>query len=272
MARRKRRNAKGRAAPVLAGLLLLAFTAAIAVGFFVLFSKARNQVALDDATLCPVTGPTSITALLIDVTDPISEVTETDLRNRFDEIRDSIPVGGQIVIYELTADVGKLNQALLRCNPGSGDQADELISNPRSIQKRWEEGFDAPLAQIAADIGNGTSGDRSPILAGIQTINLKAFGHHDYARLPKRLIVASDMIEHTADFSMYRSGIKYDRFQATPAPAKFRTPLDDVDIEIWEFNRSGVAFSSIELSVFWKKWLDDNGAKSTRFLQLQGVE
>ncbi|WLD97109.1 hypothetical protein PX860_01035 [Agrobacterium leguminum] len=272
MARRKRRKTNGSIGAIVLGTLLLLLTAAIAGGFGFLYFKASNQVALNETTLCPITSPTSITAVLIDVSDPISPVTEKDLRNRFGELKDSIPVGGQIVIYELTDEAGKLNQVFMRCNPGSGDEADELISNPRFVQKRWEDGFDAPLKKISEGIGTGNSSDQSPILGGIQTINLEAFGNHDYAKLPKRLIVASDMIEHTSNFSMYRTGIAYDKFEATSAPQTFRTPLDNVAVEVWEFVRPGVSFSATDLSEFWAKWLKANGASSTRFIQLQGVE
>ena len=272
MARRRRRKTNGSTGAIVLGILLLVLTVAIAGGFGFLYFKASNQVALDETTLCPVTSPTSITAVLIDVSDPISPVTEKDLRNRFEELKDNIPVGGQIVIYELTDKAGKLNRVFIRCNPGSGEQADELISNPRFVQKRWEDGFDAPLQQIAEGIGTGNSGDQSPILGGIQTINLEAFGKHDYAKLPKRLIVASDMIEHTSIFSMYRTGIAYDKFEASSAPQEFRTPLDNVAVEVWEFARPGASFSATDLSVFWARWLKANGAKSTRFIQLQGVE
>lgn len=272
MARRRRRRTHGATGAIVLGILLLVFTVAIAGGFGFLYFKASTQVTLDETTLCPTTGPTSITAVLVDVTDPISPVTETDLRNRFEELKDNVPVGGQIVIYELTDEAGKPKQAFIRCNPGSGEQADELISNPRFIQKRWEDGFDAPMRQISEGIGTGNSGDQSPILGGIQTVNLEAFGNHDYAKLPKRLVVASDMIEHTSIFSMYRTGIAYDKFEATAAPQKYRTPLDNVVVEVWEFARPRVSFSATDLSEFWARWLKANGASSTRFIQLQGVE
>jgi len=272
MARRRRRKTNGSTGAIFLGIILLLFTAVIAGGFGFLYFKASNQVDLDEATLCPLTGPTSITAVLIDVTDPISPITETDLRNRFEALKDNIPTGGQIVIYELTEEVSKLKEAFIRCNPGSGEQADELISNPRFIQKRWEDGFDAPLQQISEAIGTGKSGDQSPILGGIQAINLEVFGKDDHARLPKRLIVASDMIEHTSVFSMYRAGIDRDKFEATSANENFRTPLDNVAVEIWQFVRPGAPFLAADLSNFWSGWLKANGASSTQFIQLQGVE
>lgn len=272
MARRNRRKTSGSTGAIVLGILLLVLTAAMASVFGVLYFKAKNQIALDETTLCPTTSPTSITAVLIDVSDPISPVTEKDLRIRFGELKDSIPVGGQIVIYELTDEPGKLNQVFNRCNPGSGEQADELISNPRFIQKRWEDGFDAPLQKISEGIGNGNSSDQSPILGGIQTINLEAFGKHDYAKLPKRLILASDMIEHTPVYSMYRAGIAFDKFEATSAPQKFWTPLDNIAVEVWTFTRPGVSISATEIAQFWARWLKANGADSTRFIQLQGVE
>lgn len=43
------------------------------------------------------------------------------------------------------------------------------------VQQRWEKGFQKPLDNIAGKLDSGASGEFSPIMAGIQRINLEAF-------------------------------------------------------------------------------------------------
>lgn len=271
MARRKRRKSGSSAALVVATILLFIVSASIIVGYFLLRREADSQVALDVSSLCPVNGPRAVTAILLDVTDPISEATTSDLRNEFQGLVDEIAIGGLLQVYSLTEVEGDLSLTFSGCNPGDGRTADEWTSNPRFVQERWERGFQKPLEEVSQKLSEGGSGAQSPIMAGIQRINLDAFGSPKYRDLPKTLIIASDMIEHTAYFSMYRDGTSYSKFEGSDARTKFRTPLDGVEVRILEFQRPNLRFSDEDLADFWASWVGNNKGRLASFKRMQGV-
>jgi hypothetical protein len=271
MARRRRRKSGNSAGPIIASVLLGVLSLSILGGFIYLKIKAGSTPEVDKASLCPVDGPKEITAVLLDVTDSISEATALDLRNEFQAIVSAVPVGGLVQVYTLTETEGELNRTFSGCNPGSGENVDEWTSNPRIAQKRWEDGFQKPLDEIAKRLDEGAGGKQSPIMAGIQKINLEVFGAPQHRAVPKQLVVASDMIEHTAAFSMYRDGAEYDRFEKSPARDRFRTALDGTAVRILDFQRPGLDFDADQLVNFWKVWVVNNRGAAYRFTRLEGI-
>ncbi|MGO7836210.1 hypothetical protein [Rhizobium johnstonii] len=272
MARSSRRSRRrsGNSAGLIVGAIALGLVSVAIIGAFGwLKYRASSTVAVDKASLCPVTGATSETAILLDVTDPISDTTALDLKNQFQQIVARVPVGGAIDIYSLTEKEGEPERTFHACNPGSGDLADEWTSNPRLIQERWEKGFEKPLEDIAGRLASGKAGDASPIMAGIQRINLEVFSNLP-AGTPKALFVASDMIEHTPAFSNYRDGVAYSKFQKSEARDKFRTSLDGVSVKILAFQRPNLKFSAEELAEFWREWITNNNGYFDGFIRLEG--
>ncbi|CDZ30979.1 Hypothetical protein NGAL_HAMBI490_58520 [Neorhizobium galegae bv. officinalis] len=240
-------------------------------GYAVLRMRAGEQEPLDKATLCPLSGPRAITAILLDVTDPIADATATDLRNEFQAIVDQVPTGGLVQVYLLTEKEGELAVSFSGCNPGSGKDVDEWTNNPRLAQDRWERGFQKPLEELSKRLRDGKAGQQSPIMAGIQKINLEAFGLPKYQSLPRTLVVASDMVEHTAAFSIYRTGASYPKYEQSGAQAKFRTPLNGINVRVLEFQRPGLRFSDQELGNFWNSWVSNNSGTLGSFKRLQGI-
>ncbi|MBB4570692.1 hypothetical protein [Rhizobium leucaenae] len=271
MARRKRRSRAGSSAGLIIATVCLAVLSLGIVGAYGwLRYKASGNIAVDQASLCPVDGPKAETAILLDVTDPISDTTALDLRNQFQKIVADVPVGGAIDIYALTEKEGELIQTFHGCNPGSGANVDEWTSNPRLAQARWEKGFAKPLADIAGKLSVGEAGKQSPIMAAIQKINLEVFASAA-SGIPKHLYIASDMIEHTDAFSNYRDGASYQKFQQSPARDKFRTSLDGVMIKILAFQRPNMKFSMEELANFWAQWIKSNNGYFDGFVRLEGI-
>lgn len=271
MARRKRRSRRGGSAGLIIATVCLAVLSLGIVGAYGwLRYKASGNIAVDQASLCPVNGPKAETAILLDVTDPISDTTALDLRNQFQKIVAEIPVGGGIDIYALTEKEGELIQTFHGCNPGSGANVDEWTSNPRLAQARWEKGFQKPLADIADKLNAGETGTQSPIMAAIQKINLEVFAGAP-SGMSKHLFVASDMIEHTAAFSNYRDGVSYQKFLHSPANDRFRTSLDGVAVKILAFQRPNMKFSIEDLANFWAQWIKDNNGHFDGFVRLEGI-
>lgn len=271
MSRRRRRKSGSTVGLILGAIGCILLSVGIVGGYLYLKNRAADEVALDQTTLCPVDGPRSVTAVLLDVTDPISDTTAADLRNEFQALVYQVPIGGLIQVYALTEREGELAATFSGCNPGAGKDVDEWTRNPRLAQERWEKAFQEPLEEISKRLREGANGQFSPIMAGIQQINLQAFSVPKHQGIPRSLVIASDMVEHTNSFSMYKAGASYPKYEQSGAPPKFRTPLDDIEVRVLEFQRSGLKFSDEDLSGFWNRWISSNSGVLVSFKRLQGI-
>ncbi|WP_373413871.1 hypothetical protein [Ensifer aridi] len=165
-----RRSKKSNAGAIVGGSVLALLSAAILVGIGYFAYGAYTRPGIDKETRCPAAGPVEITALLIDTTDPVSEKTLIDARNKFKEEIGATKVGGLVEIYGLTEAKGELTKMFSGCNPGDGSTVDIWTNNPRLRQRQWEEAFGKPLEQVSDKIEQGHTGNQSPIMAGIQSI------------------------------------------------------------------------------------------------------
>jgi hypothetical protein len=253
---------------VLLGILSFAMLS----GYVWLNVQARDAVATDPKTGCPIDGgPNGVTAVLFDTSDPIPEATMADLANKFRNIAGSIKQGGYLWVGILTPEAGKLKELFGRCNPGDGSTVDVWTSNPGKHQKIWEEAFEKPLKKLPDQLPNGGQADQSPIMAGIQEIKLSLFDNGMFDKAPKRLVVVSDMMENTPAYSQYKSGPDYAAFRKSAADSRFRTDLLGADITILYFNRPERKFSSLDHAAFWKRWFSENGADNIEFIKLEGM-
>src|SRR5262245_60168088 len=107
------------------GVLLIA---GLAGGWYWVSNK---QVRLDVNTNCPVNGPTAVHAILIDRTDPIDPVQVKQVRQAIERYVRNSRIGERFDLYTINGDAvtALLAQASV-CNPGRGDQANELYQNP----------------------------------------------------------------------------------------------------------------------------------------------
>lgn len=271
MARRRRKKQSDVSVGGLIGAVLLVLVIIGAVAGYLYLRERSKQFPTLDAELCPTTGPTSVTAVLLDTTDPIADITKIDLKRQFQKTIVDVEKGGLIEVYALTDREGALTRTYRGCNPGDGDGADELVSNRKRIQERWEQGFNKPLQNIGERLGEGSEGKQSPIMAGIQRIVVESFSDAKLDGKPKTLIVASDMVEHTVAFSIYKAGTDYAAFESSGARDKFRSPLDGIGVKVLAFQRENTK-PLRELPEFWLKWVSANGGDWIGFERLAGVE
>lgn len=270
-ARPKRRSRRGGSSvgPILGIMALVTVIGAVVGGYSILWYKANAGPALE-ADLCPENGATSVTVVLLDVTDPISEITKLDLKREFQRVVAGVEQHGLVEVYLLTDVEGKPERTFHRCNPGNGDNADPWTSNPKKIQQRWDQAFNQPLKKIEEQVGEGSSAKQSPIMAGIQRIVIESLSDAKLDGKPKHLIIASDMMEHTSAFSVYKSGADIKAFENSAARNKFRTPLDGVDVRLLIFQRESSA-SIKGLPEFWATWISSNRGDVSGIERLTGI-
>ena len=273
MARGRRRKSRGsgRTGTILGGVCLLLVSVALIGGLGYLYARANSQAKLDKQTLCPIDGPIAVNAFLIDTTDPISMTTLIDVKNKFSKAVSAIPVGGLLEIYGLTEKPGELVKMFDGCNPGDGSTVDQWTNNPARRQRQWEEAFSRPLDEVSGKISDGQAGNASPIMAAIQNIKLSVFDRFDKPGMPKQLIVASDMIEHTSLYSQYKSGISYDTYADSAANAEYRTSLDGIDVTVWYVDREAKKFNGRDHLEFWAEWIQRSHGNMLPSPRLEGA-
>jgi hypothetical protein len=264
----RKRQADLRGALLLAGVFLV--TGSL-VGWY-LYRRATT-VGFDPATGCPETGPTALTVVVLDLSDAFSVPQVTALRNQLDSLRDTLELHERLDVYTIGETSQELRlPAVSVCNPGFGNYASPWLSNPQLLAKHWRARFAAPLDEAFDRIKPGGGAEKySPIMETIQSVALTAF-----QRIPsvsrRRLVLASDMIQNTPDFSQYRSrGVSFAEFQRMPYFNRVRCDLRDTDVTILYLNRAAApAIQGKDHITFWRDYLAAMNARLASVVRLAG--
>ena len=266
--RRKRKRAQDRLGVALIVLVVLVFASGGA-GYFYL---QQTRVALDETTLCPKDGARTLTVVLVDRTDPLTTIQSAALRNRIEEIKNSVAQYGALQIYS----VEPIGETLLRpvvdmCNPGRGANIDPNFGNPRLIEKRWQEEFAMPIETLLNDLMQTHEADSSPIMESIQSIAVSVLSGNSAAEIPKRLIIASDMLQHTTEYSQYNSDLDFQEFRKSGFYRRLQADLRGVEVEIIYIRRDTRRAAQGKAHVqFWRDYIHDLGGAVTRIVALEG--
>lgn len=253
---------------------IIKIAAAIAIVGAVVFIYLKVQAShmtLDETTLCPA-RPTSVTVLLVDVTDPMNTPQRQDFMNQLARLKNSVPRYGQLVVSKVDpTDADLLFPIITRCNPGTAADVSEATGDPAFVQKQWTEGFDKPL-QAAFDRLSAASGsDKSPILESIQSVALTEFQKPGREDVPRRLIVASDLLQNTGEISFYRGLPDPRDFTSSATFRRVRTDLRGVEVELWMLERSDAASTQPRsLADLWDRVITEQGGDLKRVYNVSG--
>ena len=115
--------------------------------------------------------------------------------------------------------------------------------------------------------------DVSPLMENVQAISVTLFARRAHAEAPKRLIVVSDLMQHSEHLSLYRGRLDYDAFDSSVGADALRTNLRDVEVEVLfvqrrEHDRFDDARGLIE---FWERWLEAQGGRLERASRIDGM-
>lgn len=240
------------------------------IGFFY-FRSVMAHRTLDDETLCP-TQPSSITVLLVDVTDPMNLPQRQDFLNQLDRLTDQIPRYGKLVITKVDPVSERLLVPVItRCNPGSGSDVTEVDGNPQKLEKLRQEKFLAPLKIAYDQLLEASSADRSPIMESIQSVNLTEILKNAGENSVRRLVVASDLLQNTSEISFYGKLPEADALLNSQAFSRVRTDLRGTDVELWMLQRKDSTDSQpMALPELWERIIDEQGGRLVRVYRVSG--
>lgn len=252
---------------VIAGVFLL-------VGVVAAFWFTTRPLKVDLTTNCPVTGPKTLTAVVIDATDAISAVQKIAIENELKAIRADVPRYAGLAIYSAGVD-GEISRPLFfMCNPGAAGDIDPLVEGVRPAVKRWREEFDKPLTAVLETLLKAPPAKRSPLLEAVQSVSVQSFGpvrNSGTGPGVLRLVLVTDLLQHSEVLSLYDKAPPLERFVASEAYRRIRADLRDVDVQVFLIRRQTKnAAQNADLLKFWEGLLAVEGGRLVRMKPLEG--
>lgn len=231
MSRRRRRRQKR-----LAILNFAIAAAAIAVIGFTIY--ALQPPDYDPDTLCLVSDDMPPhTAVIIDKTDEYSAEQAALIASVIRRTRERLDTGERFTIFELDAR-GQFDPRgeFSLCNPGRGSQVNPLFRNPKMIEARYTELFEAPLDTVLEDLITPKEAPASPILEAVARLSQTEMFSDDVPR--RQVILISDMLQNSEIFSAYGGGGEMPEGIASASDVsrriedRFGDALRGVDLEV----------------------------------------
>lgn len=223
--------------------------------------------------LCP-TGfpPAAYYAILIDTTDPYNTIQRAFIKKHLSAWRDQLPQFSKINVFAVSdAQKDILSPKLSVCNPGKA--ANPLIQNPERIRVRWEEMFVKPFDELVDNLVNCTSEPRSPIMEMIQAVSISTFPENSMG-VPKGLIIISDMLHNTEEYSHYQEAILvFEDFKKSTYFSRVRTDMSEVAVTILYARRDGAEAERVQgrgHARFWDEYFATSGGTVTLIKKIPG--
>ena len=249
--------------------ITLAVMAAILAGAVWLYAGSPS---INPDTFCPLNGKYSRTAVLVDATDSLNRKQIKEIKEHFKErlnqmrqkskwyermgLSRSYEWAGIFVLSENNLTVPKPIIALCQRTTSI------LTDNPERERRRYEKNFLAPMKSAIDKLADLPEQKESPIFEMIQAVALDS--NFDSTK-KRRLIIVSDMLQNTPEYSHYTGNMDYDKWRTTDYARDFldSTLLRDVDVQILYVKRHNEEVKSLQTRrhpEFWRRYFEDVGA------------
>lgn len=183
--------------------LIASLCASLAVVGFFAAPKLLAGPARDPETLCLGTGPVGQTLILVDKSDPWSPVQAQRLKDLVKQVGVTLPADRLLSVYVFNDTFEPNFPALLAlCNPGR--TASEWIGNPRRDYLKWAQTFGRPLDASLARLALPAKGQQSPVAEALGDVMARR--ENRVASGDRRLILVSDMLQNSIQFSFFGQG------------------------------------------------------------------
>lgn len=270
---RQRSRSRGGSGSLWPGIALIGVAVIVlgALAFF--YFTVPRKPKLDAASLCPEGGPQGITIVLVDTSDDLPAAAQREVLTLLKDQITGLPDYYKLDIRVLDIPGARSRSLFSKCNPGDGTGLSEWTSNPRLARMRWIESFRQPAQDAVNSSLASDKAQRSPIMGALQDIALDQFSSAAAQEIPKLVIVISDMLEYTVDYSQYQSDLSYQRYKQSPAYLKYRTDLHGAHVKIEYVRRQKLppGFDTPHHVEFWRTWIIDNRGVYEPAHSLQGV-
>ncbi len=255
------------------GIILLCISGFLLISLLVAYwTSAAHRQKLDKASGCPQSGPHSITAILLDLTDPVSPVQKEALIKYLDDLTSTIPQYGELALFTIKPTSNELLHPVLEvCNPGRGSDVNMLTGNPALVEKRWQKNFYNKFNDALSRLLTSEPDATSPILECIQQIAVQLYLGNKVQKIPKELIIISDMIQNTKGLSQYRRIESFQTFRTSSYYLKVRPQLSGVKVKIFYLRRTTASRIQGKRHIeFWNDYFTDAGGTLEEVISVEG--
>jgi hypothetical protein len=247
----------------------------IGLGITLIVIANKVSVPTDSNTLCRTDKPPSeVVVLLLDMSDEFTEPQRLKIKNEFRRLEESIPRFGLFEAYAVD-NLQKVATAVVHlCKPydsASLEQMNELYQNPQIARKKWDR-FVQQLDEELQRLMDTPQSETSPIFEAIQATALRTFDNPDYDGLPKRLIIVSDLLQNTPDYSQYNGIAPFKDFKRSPYYSKVRADLKGVSVEVLYLARPHTPQKWPNHYRFWEDYFVDQGAQISEIKPVWGAQ
>lgn len=230
--------------------------------------KTSREMAFDTETLCPSpSGPVAMTAILFDLTDPLTKAQSNQLAQYIEQEFSSAAAGTQFTMGVVSEDAASWGATEPLCKPIMAQDASALTQNLAMVRDRYEAGFIAPMRRNLAHMTSATGANSSPIMESLQGLVADSRGFLTFSGA-RKLIVVSDLLQHSDVMSFYR-GDDWQSFAASHAYQRLGHTLSGAEIMLFAVPRDVERIRDpAVIEDFWLRYFDLQGAKLPRFRAL----
>ena len=247
-------------------------------GIAYFYASARADMRpIDETTFCPKDekGPNSVTAVLVDKTDTFNPTQQAAIRDRLNDVKDHTSRYDLLEIYSVEIHPEKTSEArFFDVQSGRGEAINQWTGNPHLVEDRWQALFDKPLQHLFDSILEGGTAQISPIMESIQSIVVTRLGSQELVskKVPRRLIVISDLMQYVKDYSQYKPFASFEKFKTSPYFQNVRSDMSGISVEFWYVRRQSTLAIQKEKHVdFWRDYITDQGGDIEKVWYVPGT-
>ena len=256
--------------------IVLAIGLLLGGGGWLYFKSNELRVATDADTLCRLDGALpEVAVVLLDLSSTLSEVQRLDVKNELTRLRDTVPRFGRIEIFAVDDRAPRVLEPILRlCNPGRGEDMNQLYQNPQLARQRWERDFASTLDAALAKLLGMPESATSPIFEAVQAVALQTFDDPKLDGVEsRRLVLVSDLMQNVpSKLRMYDAIPEFEDFKRTPYWLDVKAELDNVDVTVLYLQRPSSQRLWTTQIEFWSQYFGAQGASVERVQPLSGAQ
>lgn len=247
------------------GSLLLAIVISL-ICYFVYEFRIKEVPSFDPETGCPLVSnevqPIAHTVVVIDKTDVLSDIQRETIQYELASlVKHDLQVGEMLSVYSIGDDLNISRKPIFEmCKFRDGSDASSWTENERLMRRKFNKNFKEPLNKMFSEMmAMNEPAKQSPIMEVIQSVSVNTFKRWN-ADGDKRIIIYSDMLQHTPQFSLYRTSPDFERFRQSPYAAGLKTQLFDTDIYL-NVLTTRPEFQKNKNLDFWRSYFKNIGAR-----------
>ncbi|MGH1420647.1 MAG: hypothetical protein ACRBEQ_02440 [Hyphomonas sp.] len=239
----------------------LTIGAMVAVVFAVFAFVAFNRPpAISKESACRVDrNDPAHTVLLIDQSDPFNPNDLDWVYEFVDMEARALPKYGKLTVMVPNAGNPYNPTAIFTaCSPGSPSEANPITQNPRMIEQAFQKDFYQPLKDVVEGALMDEEQPSSPLFEAIYSISDRP--DFQAGNEQRRLVLVSDLMQHSDGFSFYRLGADYDAYLASKL-AETSPEMSDVKVVARIVPRQDYDLPMADVKAFWRAYFTDAGAE-----------